>query len=81
MQLTLSPLEEDVANLLQFPKRINPVQGVKCQSQYQECDIAFEKADRFVWHVCYKERLLRVKSENWNPQSPLKTMPNKFTPN
>lgn len=41
-QQTLSPLEEAVANLLQFQKQINPegdVQGVQCQGQNAECEL------------------------------------------
>ncbi|XP_065361602.1 uncharacterized protein LOC135955205 [Calliphora vicina] len=42
-QLALTPLEEDVANLLQFNKHINPegvVQGAKCQNQGNNVEIA-----------------------------------------
>uniref|UniRef100_A0A1I8N660 Regulatory protein zeste n=1 Tax=Musca domestica TaxID=7370 RepID=A0A1I8N660_MUSDO len=53
-QLTLSPLEKAVANLLQFQRQINPegaVHGVQFQGQHQEFqleDITFESADSFV---------------------------------
>lgn len=52
-QLTLSPLEEAVANLLQFDKQINPegaVLGVQCEGHSTQCElleIVEETADSF----------------------------------
>lgn len=69
--LTLSPLEEAEANLLQFHKQINlggVVQRVQCQSQSQECELVnmvFETADSFVlanmvdnWQSVQRENIL-----------------------
>lgn len=60
-QFTLSPLEESVANLLQFQKQLNPqgaAQGVHGDNQGNACEVPEAARGPIVSNTCLKAALL-----------------------